>query len=251
MSKFENDYKDLIVKILSKGSLEENRTNSKTMTLFGEHLKVDMRKGLLPIVTGKKIFFKKAYHEYCWIIGGGTTTKYLNDNNIKWWNQYADKNGSLGKTYGYQLNNFNGEINQVSYVLKELRLNSRRAHITMWNPSELNETVLPCCYTGFTFVIIGNELNLSMQFRSSDVFLGLPYDIIFGSLFLKEVAEILNFKTGFIKFNLENAHIYENNIDAANLYLKTKTYDLPAFPIKGDKLENYKHGDYIYAPLNN
>ena len=249
-SEFEMDYKYLIEKILEIGSLEENRTKSKAITLFGEELIINMSNGLLPIVTGKKIFFDKAYHEYFWILSGCTTIHYLNNHNINWWDQYADSNGYLGKTYGYQLRNYNGEFDQLFYVERALRVGSRRAHITLWNPCELDETALPCCYTGLTFVITENKLNLAIDFRSSDAFLGLPYDIIFGALFLKDMASTLNLNTGFLKLNLNNVHIYENNVDQAKQYLKTKTYKLPCFP-KGNKIKNYNHGPYIKAPLNN
>lgn len=247
---FELDYKILISNILETGSLEDNRTKTKAYVLFGQDLRIDMSSRLLPIVTGKKIFFDKAYHEYKWIIQGGTTIKYLNEHGINWWDKYAGSLGSLGKTYGYQINNYNGNFNQLSYALMQIKMRTRRAHITLWNPCELEETALPCCYTGITFVVTGNKLNMSMSFRSSDVFLGLPYDIIFAALLLRDMSAYSELDMGEIKLNLENAHIYENHKEQCYKYLSENCRPLPAMPSK-DILINYKHGPYIKVPLNN
>lgn len=249
-NKFEHRYKDLIERILIEGSYEENRTGVKAKTLFAQNLKIDMSDGLLPIVTAKKIFFNKAFHEYIWIINGCRNIDYLNKHNIHWWDKYATPSGDLGKTYGYQLRNYNGEFDQLSYIQGQLRFNTRRAHITLWNPSDLKDTILPCCYTGLTFVRTDNKLNLSIDFRSSDAFLGLPYDILFGALFLKDVSESLEINIGELYLNLNNVHIYENNIEPAGIYLQKPIYDLPKMKIKNDELINYNHGPYIKAPLN-
>ena len=246
---FEHDYKNLLKDIMFHGSKEPNRTGIDAITLFGQELKINLSNGLLPIVTGKQIFYKKAYHEFIWFVEGLTTINYLNQHNINWWNQYADSRGNLGKTYGYQLRSYNGEFDQLDYVCKVLKQRSRRAHITLWNPSELNETALPCCYTGFTFVITDNKLNMSMQFRSSDAFLGLPYDIIVGALLLKKVADFSELELGEFKLNLENVHIYENHIKQVKKYLSLPTYNLPNF--NGTENIAYKHGPYIKAELNN
>jgi thymidylate synthase len=247
MSKFEEDYKSLLHRVLYNGTRCKNRTGVDTIASFGEDLTIGFAQGF-PVVTGKKIFFAKAYHEYTWIVVGGQTTEYLNKHGIHWWDGYA-KDGKLAKTYGYQLLYYNGKENQVEYVINEILKGSRRAHITMWNPSDLEEQALPCCYTGMTFVRIGNTLNLNMDFRSSDLFLGLPYDIIFGGLFLKDIAEICQLNVGKLKLNLNNAHIYENHIEQVQTYLRSKTYTLPFYGF-GDTLIDYKCGPYLDAKLN-
>ena len=248
---FEYYYKDLLYRILQQGTSEENRTGVNCITLFAEQLKIDMSTGLLPIVTGKQIFYKKAYHEFIWFIEGLTTIHYLNSKNIKWWDQYANYKGDLGKTYGYQLRSFNGKFDQLDYVCRELKEKSRRAHITLWNPCELNETALPCCYTGFTFVVTGNgrKLNMSMQFRSSDAFLGLPYDIIVGALLMKRVCDFSELEMGVFSLNLDNVHIYENHLLQVEKYLDLPVFDLPE--LTNDENIAYKHGPYIEAKLNN
>lgn len=251
ISVFEYHYKQLLHKILNNGSSEENRTGVNCLTLFAEQLKIDMSSNRLPIVTGKKIFYKKAYHEAIWFLEGMTTINYLNQHNINWWDEYANEKGELGKTYGYQLRNYSGEFDQLDYVCNQLKFKSRRAHITLWNPNELKETALPCCYTGFTFVLTnqGKTLNMSMQFRSSDAFLGLPYDIIVGAIFMKRVADFCELKLGEFSLDLSNVHIYENHIKQVNQYLNSDCYDLPEFTNTTEIA--YKHGPYIPAPLNN
>jgi thymidylate synthase len=248
---FEYYYKALLNDILTHGTAEENRTGVDAITLFGQQLKIDMSNSLLPIVTGKQIFYNKAYHEFVWFIEGMTTINYLNQHNIYWWDQYANYKGELGKTYGYQLRSYNGEFDQLDYVCRELKQKSRRAHITLWNPTELNETALPCCYTGFTFVVTGNgtKLNMNMQFRSSDAFLGLPYDIIVGALLMKRVCDFSELEMGEFCLSLDNVHIYSNHIDQVNQYLDLPIFDLPVFT--GTDNIAYKHGPFIGAKLNN
>lgn len=250
MSKFENDYKILISKLLAVGTLEQNRTGVPAYTLFGENIKIDLSQKILPIVTAKKIFYNKAFHEYIWFRDGGTTTEYLKKHRINWWDKFADSNGNLGKTYGYQLRNYNGHFDQWQYVLDELRYgSSRRAHITLWNPSELKETKLPVCYTGFTFVKINGILNMSMHFRSSDAFLGLPYDIVVGALMLYEIAELLNLRLGYLNIVLDNVHLYENHVEQAEEYLAAAIFNPPY--MTGTVNIDYTHGPLIKAPLNN
>jgi len=249
-NKFELDYRELLADIIKYGECAENRTDIKTQVLFNRNMNIDLRSGF-PILTGKKIFFDKAYHEYVWFKEGMVTTKYLNDNGITWWNQYANKDGYIGKTYGYQLRNYNGEFDQLEYVINEIKLNSRRAHISLWNPEEIAAVILPVCYTGFTFVRINNVLNMQMQFRSSDVFLGLPYDIIVGALLLTEVAKFCDLEAGELGINISNAHVYKNHYSQSLEYLQNPIYDLPEYDSITNKLLNYKHGPFIGAKLNN
>jgi thymidylate synthase len=250
MSKFERDYKVLLNNALSHGESKSNRTDVKTLTLFNQCMNIDLREGF-PIVTSKKVFFKKGYHEYIWMRDGMHTTKYLNEYDIHWWNQYANDKGDLGKVYGYQLRNFNGVFDQLDYVYKEIRSNTRRAHITLWNPTELNEMALPPCYTGFTFVRINNKLNMSIKFRSSDLFLGLPYDIIVAALMLHDVAKFCDLEPCLLGLQIDDAHIYENHIDQVNKYLNRPTHALPKLNDKNNEISDYLFGPLIKAELNN
>jgi len=249
MNNFEQTYKDLLLRVLQYGEENKNRTSINTLKLFNQSINIKLNNGF-PILTGKKIYFKKALAEFKWIYEGRTDLKYLQDNNINWWNEFAI-NGQLGKVYGYQIKNYNNSINQIKYCINEIKNNTRRAIITLWNPSDLKEQALPCCYTQLNFVRSNNKLNLVMHFRSSDLFLGLPYDIIFGALFLIEISKQCNLMPYQLGLNLADAHIYMNHIEQVNLYLESNTYELPQ--LKGNYnnyyLDNYKSNKLIKAPL--
>lgn len=252
INKFESDYKRLVSDILIENNSKQNRTGVDALCSFNKSLTIDVLLGV-PILTGRKIFFDKAYHEYLWIRNGLVTTKYLKDNNIHWWDDYADKNGNLGKTYGYQLRNFNGETDQLDYLNWEIKQNSRRAHATFWNPSELNETKLPPCYTGITFMVVNDFLNMSIQLRSSDIMLGLPYDILVAYFFLIDIAEFNDLIPDKLGIQITDAHIYKNHIIQAEEYLKRNIHELPNI-LKDNNgnyfLYDYKHEPHIQIPLN-
>jgi len=253
MNKFEQDYKNLLFRTLTFGDRKQNRTGVDTLSLFNEKLNIDISERF-PIVTSKKIYFEKGLAEYNWISQGLTTLTYLHKHNIRWWDEFADNNGSVGKTYGYQLRSFNREIDQLATVYNEIRDNTRRAHITFWNPSELNQTKLPPCYTGMTFHRIGSRLNMSLQLRSSDLFLGLPYDIIVGALFLIDTANFMDLKPGILGLQMTDAHIYENHISVVEEYLDRDMFPSPKLiklPDGRRELDNYEHHGYMPAKLNN
>jgi thymidylate synthase len=249
MSKFEDDYRALLIDILGNGSPSNNRTGVDTIKLFNKSMTIDLRDGF-PIVTGKLVDFEYGKTEFDWIMNGYTNTKYLNDRGVGWWNQFADENGNLGRIYGYQFRSFNGVFDQYEYVVNEIRENSRRAIITFWNPCDLDEQSLPCCYTSFNFVRDGNELNMVMNFRSSDTFLGLPYDIIMGALMLLKVAKRTGLRARFLGISIADAHIYSNHILPVKKYLEAKTYPLPIYSEVTEKIFNYKCSPYIKAKLN-
>lgn len=246
---FETEYKQLLMRCLLNGDIIENRTQIKTYALFNQNINIDLQYGF-PIVTGKKIFFDKALHEFKWIYEGKVDLDYLNKHNITWWNDFAKK-GKLGKVYGYQLRKFNGVFDQVDYVINEINNNSRRALITLWNPLDLKEQALPCCYTQLNFVRINDNLNMSINFRSSDLFLGLPYDIIFSALFLYTIANKCNLKPNKIGLNMANAHIYLNHEEAVKEYYRSPIYNLPILDgsYNNYKLKNYQSGKLIKAKL--
>jgi thymidylate synthase len=166
---------------------------------------------------------------------------------VYWWNEFKMKNNKLGKIYGHQIRNYNNEIDQIKYCIKEINNNSRRAVITLWNPSDLKDQALPCCYTQFNFVRIENKLNMIINFRSSDLFLGLPYDVIVGALFLIKIAGKTNLIANRLAMNLADAHIYETHIPQVDKYINSIIYGLPVF--KKNKLINYKHNKYLKTKL--
>lgn len=245
MNQFETQYKQLLMRCLLSNDLIENRTGVKTKVLFNQSFSIDLKKGF-PIVTSKKIFFDKAFAEFEWIFNGHTDLQYLKERNVNWWDAFAIDN-KLGKVYGYQVRKFNGIFDQVKYCVNELKNNSRRALITFWNPTDLKEQALPCCYTSFEFVRINDKLNMKMNFRSSDLFLGLPYDIIVGALFLIEISKLCNLKANELGISISNAHIYENHFDSVKEYYLKENYVLPEY--KNGELLNYKSHKFIKADL--
>lgn len=249
MNKYEKIYKDLLLRVLQYGDETKNRTGINTLKLFNQNININLNEGF-PILTGKKIFFKKALAEFKWIYEGRTDLKYLQKNNVNWWNDFAI-NGKLGKVYGHQIKKYNNSVNQIEYCINEINNNTRRAIITLWNPSDLKEQALPCCYTQLNFVRNNDKLNLVIHFRSSDLFLGLPYDVIFGALFLIEISKQCNLTPYQLGLNLADAHIYKNHIEQVNLYLQSNIYKLPQ--LKGNYnnyyLDNYKSNKLIKAPL--
>jgi thymidylate synthase len=249
---FEKDYKKLLVDVSCNGIIKQTRTGIDAISAFNKSLTIDLTQGF-PILTSRKIFFHKGYHEYMWIREGLTTTTYLHNHGIKWWDDYADDKGNLGKTYGYQLRSFNGEIDQMDYAHRSIRMKSRQGHITFWNPSEIHQTPLPPCFTGMTPMVIGDTLNLSVQFRSSDLMLGLPYDIIMFALFLIELAEFNELKPHKLGIQITDAHIYKNHDYQSHDYIHSKIHKLPIIvksKTNGYDLIDYKHERHIEIPLN-
>jgi len=249
MSSFEKKYKKLLLQCLREGDDCINRTGVNTFKLFNKSLNINLNKGF-PIVTGKKIFFDKALAEFRWMFEGRTDIAYLNKHNVKWWNDYTNT-GDLGKVYGHQIRNYNDNIDQIEYAAKEIKNNSRRAVINLWNASDLQEQALPCCFTQFNFVRVNNKLNMSMNFRSSDLFLGLPYDIIVGALFLTTISNKCNLKADTLGINLADAHIYENHLNQVKEYCNNKIHNLPK--LEGNynnyALKNYFSENFIKAEL--
>lgn len=241
---FEQEYKQMLMRCLLEGDNKNNR-NGETLSLFAQNIKIDLNKGF-PIVTGKKIFFEKALGEFLWIWNGHSDVDFLHKYKIKWWDDYAIK-GIVVKSYGHQIKKFGKGIDQIEYAANELKNNSRRAVITLWNPDELKEQKLPCCYTQMIFNKSGDNLNMQVTFRSSDLFLGLPYDVAVLSLFLISMAKKINLNPNFLSLTLTDAHIYKEHEKQAVEYYKRPCYTLPT--LENQTLKNYKHGDYIKAKL--
>jgi thymidylate synthase len=245
---FEKTYKDILKKVLSEGIESQNRTGENTIKLFAQALNINLSEGF-PIVTGKKIFFDKALAEFLWIYNGLTDIKFLNNNNIFWWDKYA-VDGIVNKSYGYQLRSYGGCFDQIDYVISEIKKGSRRAVVSFWNPLDLDVQNLPCCYIDAVFFRENNRLNCSITFRSSDLFLGLPYDIIFGALLLNEICKKTYLEPFKLAVNLVDAHIYKAHKLAAKKYLKAEIFELPKLNYsKKYYLENYICGPYIKATL--
>lgn len=249
MQVFEYEYRQLVNDILENG-IDLHGRNGTMRSLINTTLTASQDK--LPIITGKKVFYDKAIAEFIWMLDGRSDIGFLHEHGIHWWDDYAINN-EIPKAYGYQLRH---DPDQIQYVLHELQkpFTSRRARISLWQPRDLNEQVIPCCYTEFDFIKRSDGLQMIMTFRSSDIFLGFPYDALVGFLLLDYIASKLKIKPYGISYNFINVHIYEEHINAVRSYLNApygqgsllieKPGELDGYTIK---IEN--QGKYIKAPL--
>tara|TARA_R110002110_G_scaffold361136_2_gene570798 strand:- start:540 stop:1319 length:780 start_codon:yes stop_codon:yes gene_type:complete len=251
-------YLELIREALDSEVIVTGR-NGSIKPLINKTIEIDLAKGF-PVITTKKILWKKAIAEFCWIAQGRSDLKFLNENKINWWDSWADEKNNIPKSYGYQLRNYNNEVDQIKYVIEELNSqeHSRRAYMTLWNPSDLYDQSLPCCYTGFNFYKIGEELHTVMNFRSSDIFLGLPFDIIVGAMFAHYIASQTGLTPRKLHLSIANAHLYMEHEEAAKELAKR----LPCIAVPNLLVEewetlspesfhivNYEHNEFIKAPL--
>lgn len=269
-------YKELIWEIQQTGKKTGNRTGINTQAIFGKMLKIDVSESF-PILTTKKIYWPAVLHELLWFISGDTNIKYLRDNNIRIWNEWADENGDLGPVYGHQWRNNNG-VDQLQLCIDTLKSNplDRRLIVNSWRPELLPDNdktfsenaangkqALPPCHYSFQFNSDGEYLDLLWNQRSVDVFLGLPFNIASYALLLKMVAQITNLKPKWLVASLGNCHIYENHKDQIQKQLNNSvwTYEHPSlllkpnisninnFKAKDIILDNYQHYPTIRAPV--
>ncbi len=273
-------YLDLLQDILDNGIKKEDRTGVGTLSTFGQQLKFDLSKGF-PIVTTKKVWFKGVVHELLWMISGNTNIKYLQDNNVHIWDQWADKDGSLGPVYGEQWRYWGGytqvtpsqgdhytyyirrTVDQLDDVIDQIKTNpnSRRHLVSAWNPADINEMKLPPCHYSYLFSVTNNKLSCMFNMRSVDTFLGLPFNITSYALLTHMIAQVCGLEVGTLVASLGDTHIYLNHIEQAKEQLKRTPYDLPQLKLNAEinniddfkyediTLENYKCHATIKAPI--
>lgn len=239
----ETQYKNLLIESLNNGIFRNDRTGIGSYSIFSKDIFFDLKDGF-PLLTGRLIKENIFKTEFKWFLNGETNTSLFKKNNIKIWDAWADENGELGPIYGYQMINFNGQkINQLELLIDSLKNNrdSRRHIITLWNPIQLSEMRLPPCYLYFQFFVENDKLNMFVLQRSGDLFLGIPYDIALFSQFLLFVSEKVGLIASKINLKIVDAHIYKNQINAANEYLKQPIKKLPNFEYKNENLiiKNY------------
>jgi thymidylate synthase len=198
-----------------------------------------------PLITSKKMFLKNFAHELIWMLNGDTNIKYLQDNGVSIWNEWADENGDLGPTYGYQLRHFNGEKDQIVELIENIKKDphSRRHLLTMWNPLQLDDMALPPCHFACQFYVHGDNLNVNAFMRSGDLFIGIPYDFAFYALLLKVIAKEVGLNASTIKLNITDCHVYENHVPQVLTYLSNKEHKLPAVTYDGN-LNNLNYSDF-------
>lgn len=250
---FEIKYQRLLKKCLQKGIERIDRTNVGCYSLFNLSLKFKVNKHF-PIITGRKMFKKTFNTEFNWFINGETNIKRFKENNVKIWDSWANEFGELGPVYGFQMLNYNGQnINQLEAVIKSIKNNpdSRRHIISLWNPIQLNEMALPPCYLYFQFFVQNNKLNMYVLQRSGDMFLGIPYDVALFTMILLYISKKCNLKANKVEFNIIDAHVYKNQVEAINEYLLQPIYDLPKYNFVNNNIEliNYRHGKIITSQI--
>ncbi|OPZ30694.1 MAG: Thymidylate synthase [Bacteroidetes bacterium ADurb.BinA174] len=253
-------YLDLLRRVLDEGVKKEDRTGTGTISVFGHQSRYDLSEGF-PVLTTKKLHLKSIIHELLWFLNGDTNIKYLNDNGVRIWNEWADDDGDLGHIYGYQWRSWpdynGGHIDQISEVMKTLKNNpdSRRIIVSSWNVADLPNMNLPPCHAFFQFYVANGKLSLQLYQRSADIFLGVPFNIASYALLLKMMAQVTGLKEGEFVHTFGDAHIYLNHLEQVNLQLSREPRPLPQMKINPDvkdifsfKFEDFELTDYNPHP---
>lgn len=241
-------YLDLLEHIMKNGTDKPNRTGIDTRSVFGAQMRFDLSKGF-PLVTTKKVHLKSIIHELIWLLSGNTNIKYLQDNNVRIWNEWADENGNLGPVYGAQWRNFNSQgIDQIKDVVNRLKTNpnDRRMIVSAWNPAQIDQMALPPCHAFFQFYTANGKLSCQLYQRSCDMFLGVPFNIASYSLLTMMMAQVTGFEPGDFVHTLGDAHIYHNHFDQVNEQLSRKPFELPTMKINSEvkNIDDFKYEDF-------
>jgi thymidylate synthase len=225
-------YLDLLTKVLEQGANKGDRTGTGTISVFGHQMRFDLAKGF-PVLTTKKLHLRSIIYELLWFLQGNTNVKYLQENKVRIWNEWADEQGELGPIYGYQWRSWpdqNGNhIDQISQVIDSIKNNpnSRRHIVSAWNVGEISNMALPPCHILFQFYVADGKLSCQLYQRSADIFLGVPFNIASYALLTMMIAQVCGLKVGEFIHTLGDAHIYLNHIDQVKLQLTRNTFDLP------------------------
>lgn len=244
-------YLDLLQHILDHGVVKHDRTGTGTISTFGYQMRFDLSEGF-PLLTTKKLHLKSIIHELLWFLAGDTNVKYLQDNGVRIWNEWADENGELGHIYGYQWRSWpdynGGHIDQIKEVVETIKHNpdSRRIIVSAWNVADLPTMKLPPCHAMFQFYVADGRLSLQLYQRSADCFLGVPFNIASYALLLQMMAQVTGLRPGDFVHTLGDAHLYLNHIEQAKLQLERDTRQLPKMVINPDvdDLFGFKYEDF-------
>ena len=271
-------YLDLLQHIIDNGFQKGDRTGTGTKSVFGYQMRFNLEDGF-PLLTTKKVHLRSIIHELLWLINGDTNIKYLHDNKVSIWDEWADSNGDLGPIYGAQWRNWNNEgIDQIADLINSLKNNpnSRRHIVTAWNPSVLpdesskdfaanvanGKAALPPCHAFFQFYVADNKLSCQLYQRSADVFLGVPFNIASYSLLTMMIAQVCGLGLGDFVHTFGDVHIYNNHIEQVKLQLSREPRELPTMKLNPEvnsifdfkyedfKLENYNPYDAIKADVS-
>jgi thymidylate synthase len=243
-------YLNLLDHVLKNGTKKEDRTGTGTISTFGYQMRFDLAKGF-PLITTKKTHLHSIIHELLWFIKGETNVKYLQDNKVRIWNEWADPDGELGRIYGYQWRSWtseNGNIDQIKQVIESIKNNpnSRRHIVSAWNVGDLDKMNLPPCHILFQFYVADGKLSCQLYQRSADIFLGVPFNIASYAIFLKMMAQTTGLQAGEFIHTLGDAHIYLNHIEQVKLQLSREPRKLPNLKINKqvNSLFDFKYDDF-------
>lgn len=260
-------YLDLMRHVLEHGSRREDRTGTGTIGVFGYQMRFDLATGF-PMLTTKKLHFKSIVHELLWFLAGDTNIKYLADNGVRIWNEWADENGELGPVYGHQWRHWEtvdgGHIDQIRQIVDELERNpqSRRLMVCAWNPGDVPRMALPPCHCLFQFYVADGRLSCQLYQRSADIFLGVPFNIASYAALTMMMAQATGLQAGDFVHTFGDAHLYSNHLDQAEEQLSREPRPLPSLAINPDvtsifdftfddfALHDYDPHPHIKAPVS-
>jgi thymidylate synthase len=253
-------YLDLLDHVIKNGTEKKDRTGTGTISVFGYQMRFNLEEGF-PLLTTKKLHIKSIIHELLWFISGDTNIKYLTDNGVKIWNDWADKDGNLGPVYGHQWRSWPAEggkkIDQLKNVIQSINKSpdSRRHIVCAWNVGELEKMALPPCHILFQFYVADGKLSCQLYQRSADIFIGVPFNIASYALLTMMVAQVTGLRPGDFVHTLGDAHIYLNHIDQVKLQLTRDPFKLPKILINPDvsgifgfRYEDFALLDYVSHP---
>ena len=258
-------YLTLLRHVKSEGIKKEDRTGIGTLSVFGYQMRFDLNEGF-PLVTTKEIHLKSIIYELLWFLQGDTNIKYLNDNGVTIWDEWANKEGDLGPVYGAQWRSWqakNKTIDQISAVIEQIKTNpeSRRLIVSAWNVGEIDNMALAPCHALFQFYVVNGKLSCQLYQRSADIFLGVPFNIASYALLLIMIAKVTKLSLGEFIHTFGDAHLYLNHLDQVDEQLKREPYPLPQIKLQSDiddifkfqyehfKLINYQSHPKITAPI--
>jgi thymidylate synthase len=259
-------YLDLMRHVREHGMKKEDRTGTGTRSVFGYQMRFDLSEGF-PLVTTKKCHLRSILHELLWFLKGDTNIKYLQDNKVSIWDEWADKEGNLGPVYGYQWRSWPAadgkHIDQISQVIDQIKNNpdSRRIIVSAWNVGEIENMALPPCHAFFQFYVADGRLSCQLYQRSADIFLGVPFNIASYALLTMMMAQVCNLKPGDFVHTFGDAHLYSNHLEQTDEQLSRKPYPLPVmkmnpevnsifdFKFEDFELVGYEFHPHIKAPV--
>ena len=252
-------YLDLLQRIVNEGTRKEDRTGTGTLSVFGHQMRFNLEEGF-PLLTTKKLHLKSIIHELLWFLKGDTNVKYLQENGVRIWNEWADENGELGPVYGHQWRswpNYNGgHVDQIQDIVNALKNNpdSRRMIVSAWNVAEVDQMALPPCHCLFQFYVANGKLSLQLYQRSADTFLGVPFNIASYALLTMMMAQVSGLKSGDFIHTTGDTHLYLNHLEQAKEQLKRTPRRLPRMVINPNvtSIFDFKYDDFTlegYDPL--